>query len=164
MPTRRTNPRQNTTPCPDCGVPLTRPNPADLPNYPIDGALTKPTPYLRVLALAPAANIDVFDFSHPIPDELGAAITLALDDNDQLRATIGLDPHLNEDLRTDLLAFAIALYTAEPERIDNTPNAALGIPKTRVRAARRGAGHLAYHIAFSCGRKTSSATFDSREL
>nr|WP_157527205.1 hypothetical protein [Kibdelosporangium sp. MJ126-NF4]CEL13517.1 hypothetical protein [Kibdelosporangium sp. MJ126-NF4]CTQ99202.1 hypothetical protein [Kibdelosporangium sp. MJ126-NF4] len=159
MPTRRTNSRQKATPCPDCGVPLTRPTPANLPNYPADGALTKPTPYLRVVALAAAANIDVFDFPHDIPEELGAAITLALDDNDKLCATVGLDRRLDEDLRTDLLAFAIALYTAEPKRIATTPNAALGITQTRLQPAKHGPGHLAWHMLYSCERVVPSATF-----
>src|ERR1043165_9875194 len=161
MPTRSTNPRQNATPCPDCGVSLTRPNPAKLPNYPTDGAPTKPTPYLRILALAAETGIDVFDFPNAIPKELGAAITLSLDDNDKLRATVGLDPHLDEDPRTDLLAFAIALFSAEPKRIANTPNAALGISKTRLTPAKHGPGHLAWHVLHSCSRDVPSATFAS---
>ncbi|WP_125726786.1 hypothetical protein [Kibdelosporangium aridum] len=130
----------------------------NLIGYPKDGPLTKSTPLQRVLALADTTNVDVFDLTDGTPADVSALATLS-QDNDNLAATIGLAPDLTDDLRTDVIAFAIALIVAMPQTITSTPKGAIAISRTRLDPATDGPGHLARHMLYTCGRTTPSATF-----
>jgi hypothetical protein len=52
MPTNRETINAAAPPCPDCGVALTDPSAQHQPDYPKDGPLRQPTPYLRLAATA----------------------------------------------------------------------------------------------------------------
>lgn len=154
MPAHHADTRQ----CPDCGHPLSRPAVTDLIGYPENGPLTKPTPLLRVLALAEQANVDVFDIAQA-SEQLAAAVTVGQSKDGRLTATLGLISGLAEDLRTDVVAFALALFASDPHAITNTPQATIAISRTRLEPAKDGPGHLARHMLYACGRTTPSATF-----
>jgi hypothetical protein len=147
-------------PCPDCGVALTDPSVQHQPDYPTDGPLRQPTPYLRLAATAEQAGAHIFDLPNDIHPELAAAIALRFDDNDHIHAIISLATDLDEDLRTDVLAYALALYIADPLHIANQPDAILTISRTRLPPTTHGPGHLAWHLLHSCGRNATTATFD----
>ncbi|MFC0105646.1 hypothetical protein [Kibdelosporangium aridum] len=144
--------------CPDCGHPLVRPSVQNLIGYPKDGPLTKPTPLQRVLALAEKANVDVSDITDGTADDTSALV--AVDQNtDNFAATLALAPDLPEDLRTDVIAFAIALIVGTPQAITDTPNDAIAISRIRLAPTKEGPGHLARHMLCTCGHTTPSATF-----
>ncbi|WP_173142001.1 hypothetical protein [Kibdelosporangium persicum] len=130
----------------------------NLISYPKNGPLTKTTPLQRVLALAETANVDVFDLANGAPTEVSALVTVSQDPDD-LAATVGLAPDLTEDLRTDVIAFVIALVVGTPQTITNTPQATVAISRTPLEPAADGPGHLARHMLYTCGRTTPSATF-----
>ncbi|MFC0105602.1 hypothetical protein [Kibdelosporangium aridum] len=157
MPTNDTESRYNAELCPDCELPLVRPSVPNLVGYPKDGPLTKATPLQRVLALAETANVDVFDLADVTPTYVSALVTID-QCNDNLATTISLTPDLTEDLKTDVIAFALAVV-GTPHTITNTPNSAVAISRTRLAPAKDGPGHLARHMLYTCGRTTPSATF-----
>ena len=147
--------------CPDCGVQLVRP--ADLlgrGDYPSDGPLNAATPFLRLSALAASTGVDVFNVSEKQSSGLAGALGVALDPAFQLRGTIGLAKGLDEELRTDVLAFALAIYTAEAGEVARTRHGSVGICRDRKPHAKRGVGHLAWHMLYNSGRETDSATFE----
>lgn len=145
-------------PCADCEAPLQRGIPEDL-DYPADGPLRQPTPLLRMTALVQKEGIVVTDLAAASTGRLAGAIALAVDERQQLRAVVGLADDLDEDLRTDLLAFALALFVGDPNRLADQPDARLGLGRKRLPSA-RGVGHLAFHMVYGCGRDTPSATFE----
>ena len=159
MPTNRETVHAAFSPCPDCGVALTDPSVQHQPDYPADGPLRQPTPYLRLAATAEQTGAHIFDLPNDIHPELAAAIALRFDDKDQIHAIISLATDLDEDLRTDVLAYALALYIADPHHIANQPDAILTISRTRLPPTTHGPGHLAWHLLHSCGRNTLSAMF-----
>jgi hypothetical protein len=160
MPTNRETFNAAAPPCPDCGVPLTDPSAQHQPDYPANGPLRQPTPYLRLAATAEQADAHIFDLPNDIHPELAAAIALRFDDNNHIHAIISLATDLEDDLRTDVLAYALALYIADPTHIANQPDAILTISRTRLPPTTHGPGHLAWHLLHSCGRNATTATFD----
>ncbi|MCE7011833.1 hypothetical protein LWC34_54830 [Kibdelosporangium philippinense] len=90
---------------------------------------------------------------------LAGAMGVGFEDDGQLRALVGLAEDFDDGLRTDVLAFALALFTGEPQRLVKAPGGRLGIGRRRLTPT-AGVGHLAFHLAYSCGRDTSSATFE----
>jgi hypothetical protein len=159
MPTNRETVNAAFPPCPDCGVALTDPSVQNQPDYPKDGPLRQPTPYLRLAATAEQAGAHIFDLPTDIHPELVAAIALRFDADNQIQAIISLATDIDENLRTDVLAYALALYTADPLHIANQPDAILTISRTRLPPTTHGPGHLAWHLLHSHGRQIQSATF-----
>jgi hypothetical protein len=153
--------RQDTGRCPDCGVPLV-PHLADSGDGRPDGdPLREATLLLRLTALAKQAGVvDVFDMSVQSCAGLAGAIAIGIDKDGNLRATIGLADDLNDELRADVLAFGVAVFVGEPTLLTSRPNGLLGLGRERLLPAKRGPGHLAWHMLYSCGRTTVSATFE----
>jgi hypothetical protein len=129
--------------------------------YPEDGPLRKASPLLRMSALADYANIHVFDIPGGAAAGLSGAVAVVFDkEKGGTNGAIGLAADLDEDLRTDVLAFAMAVYIADTELLMSQPEGRLGIGRKRLEPAKLGAGRLAYHMVLACGRNTPSATFD----
>ncbi|CAM4098392.1 hypothetical protein KIPE111705_40285 [Kibdelosporangium persicum] len=157
MARNRTSTHARAKLCYVCGVELRR-RYLDA-DYPSDGPLRAATPYLRMVALAADSGVDVFEVSATVAEGLGGAVGVGFDSSDAVRGTIGLAEDLDEDLRTDILAFGFAVFADIPREIAAMPNRAVGIKRERRARARHGPGHLAWHMLYSCGRDTESATF-----
>jgi hypothetical protein len=154
----------NTRPCPDCCVGLTDPSIQQHLDYPKDGPLRQPTPYLRLAGVAEQASAHIFALPNNIHPNLAAAIALRHDSKDHIHAIISLATNLDEDLRTDLLAYALAIYIADPHQIAGQPDAILTISRTRLPPTQRGPGHLAWHLLHSCGRDAPQPIFDTMQI
>lgn len=161
MTDRRNIPDPDTVPCPDCGLTLGRTRSDHDGEYPDTGPLHEATPFLRLSALANQIGMDIFPVSeHEAPDGIGGGIAIALDQQGQLRAIVGLAENMDEDLRTDILAFAIAMFVGDTAKIASRPDGYVGIGRKRLKPPKKGVGHLAWHMARTCGRNTLSATFE----
>lgn len=149
--------------CPVCGDERLRN--IDFRAHGID--LTDPlltTPVARLCAVAIEFCITVHDL--PVAEAEGCAGALALDHNDKgkMHGTVFLAEDLDDGLRADAFAFGIAALMLDTRRISETPRSYIWLSPTRLPAAKLGSGHLAWHIARTCGRITRSATFDFVEL
>jgi hypothetical protein len=149
----------SSVPCSGCEVPLRRGLPDECDDYPPDGPLRQPTPLLRVTAMAKDTGMILTGIPADDTGGLAGAIGVGVDETGQLRAVIGLAEDLDEDLRVDVLAFAVALFVGDPDRLVGEPGGRLGVGRERLPSA-PGVGHLAFHMAYSCGRDTHSATFE----
>ncbi|PXY22326.1 hypothetical protein BAY60_20870 [Prauserella muralis] len=125
---------------------------------PLDDPLLT-TPAARLCAVALQAGIQVFDV--PADACPGLAGTVGATSGSGL---LGLADDLDDDLRADVLAFGIAVLAAAPSAVSSAPEGYLAIGRTRLPAARGGVGHLAWHMARTCGRDTPSATFELAAL
>jgi hypothetical protein len=104
---------------------------------------TQPGPLSRISALAEDIGVIVFDVPPEATDGLAGAVAVAgIDPDGVLRASIGLAEDLNEQLRSDVLAFGIAVFVGEPGRLLSQANGMLGIGRARLKCAQRGAGYL----------------------
>jgi hypothetical protein len=146
-------------PCSGCEVPLQRGLPDDCDDYPADGPLRQPTPLLRVTAMAQDTGMILTVIPADDTGGLAGAIGVGVDEAGRLRAVVGLADDLDEDLRIDVIAFAVALFVGAPKRLIETPDGRIGLGRERLPSA-SGPGHLAFHMAYSCGRDTPSATFE----
>ncbi|ONI77086.1 hypothetical protein ALI144C_33885 [Actinosynnema sp. ALI-1.44] len=133
-------------------------------DYPPDGPLREATPYRRMTGLAAHAGLDVFELPADNAQGLAGAVQVVVDRAGKTRATVGLAQDLDEGLRTDVLAFAVALFADQADRIQKTPNSAIGIRREPQPPDATGPGHVAWHMAEACGRETTSATFTVVEL
>jgi hypothetical protein len=147
------------TPCPVCGVVLHQEMVGDDGGSNVIDALLS-TPMARLCALAMEAGMTIEDISDDEACDLAGAVSVGFDQDGEIHGMLSIAEDLDDDLRTDILAFGIAVYVGEARRIVETPGGYVGIGRDRLPAARRGAGHLAWHMARSCGRDTPSATFD----
>jgi hypothetical protein len=164
MINRSTETDPDTRPCPDCGV-ILRPNAARGSDERLDnGPLQEATPYLRLSALADKANVYVLDVPQEDADGLAGAIAVGFDKNGELRGMIGLAEDLDEDLCSDVFAFGIAVFVGDTQRITSSTSGSLGIGRERLQPAKKGPGHLAWHMLRTCGRNTPSATFDLESI
>jgi hypothetical protein len=127
-------------------------------DYPVDGPLRQLTPWRRLEAAA--ASVDVQIFYAPEVESAGlAGVVGAGFKDDDLHGLVVLATDLDEDLRTDVLAFAVSVFAADGPRLLTYPGARLGIRRERLSPAETGPGRLAEVIVGQCGRKTPSATF-----
>ncbi|WP_132116519.1 hypothetical protein [Actinocrispum wychmicini] len=147
-------------PCADCGVPLQSFELARRSGYDPNGPLWQPTILTRLFGFTTSIDIHVYDVAQEDTDGLGAAIAAGYTKNNDLRGLIFLAKDLDYNLRVDILAFAFAIYIADTTRFLASPLSYIAVGRERSKPARQGPGHLAWHILWSCGRKTSSATFD----
>jgi hypothetical protein len=118
------------------------------------------TPLSRLSALAEHAGIDVVTMDAEGVGGLAGAIAIGLDEHGQPRTTIGVAEDLDDDLRTDVLAFCVAVVVGDTQRITSSASGCLDIRRERLEPVRQGPGHLAKHMLYTCGRDTPSATFD----
>jgi hypothetical protein len=109
-----------------------------------------------------AAQVEIKVTDVPKDDTAGLAgfVAVGYDEDGDERGLIGLAEDLDDDLRVDVLAFGIAVFAADSERIANSANSWLGIGRERLSPAKTGVGHLAWHMLHTCGRDTPSATFE----
>jgi hypothetical protein len=149
----------DTKPCPDCGQALPDLHSARRGQSKDNGPLWKPTPLARIWAVAEQAGMRIVDIPKNSTDGLGGAIACALDENEELRGIIFLAEDLDDNTRADILAFGMSVFVGETHRITNTPEGRIGIGRKRLQSAKKGAGHLAWHLLQTCGRTTPSATF-----
>lgn len=152
-------PDPDTVPCPVCGVTVRPDSYSESRGSNINDPLLA-TPLARLYAVAAETNITVEDVGADVAGDLAGAVAAGIDQQGLLRGLIFLSEDLDDDLRADILAFGIALFTGEPDRITDTPNWSVGISRNRLPAAGNGIGHLAWHMLRSCGRNTASATFE----
>lgn len=145
-------------PCPRCGVVLRDAGPPSSRSILDQSAFT--TPLARLLALASEVGMMVEAVSREVMMDLAGAVSIGYDEKGEARSITFLAEDLGDELRADVLAFAIALFAAEPDRISAAPDGFVGIGSQRRSDPGRGTGHLAWHMARSCGRETSSTTFD----
>ena len=151
----RERPDPDTVPCSVCGVVL-----RDAGTEP-ESALSDPlltTPVARLCAVALEARIAVLDLDSDTTDGLAGAVGVGVDQDGELRGMVALADDLDDALRADVLAFGIAVYISDSARLVRAEEGYLGIGRDRL--AETGIGHLAWHIARSCGSTTTSATFE----
>jgi hypothetical protein len=149
----------SSVPCSGCAVPLQRGVPDDCDDYPADGPMWQPTPLLRITAIAADRGIILTDIPAEDTAGLAGAIGVGTDDAGQLRAVVGLADDLDEDVRIDVIAFAVAVFVGDVDRLVDAPGGRIGLGRERLPST-PGIGHLAFHMAYSCGRDTPSATFE----
>ncbi|MPZ00547.1 MAG: hypothetical protein GEU97_21725 [Actinophytocola sp.] len=145
-------------PCPVCGVTpaATQPVGSGVVHDP-----SLPSPWERLCALAREADIEVCQLAPELSDhDVAGAVAINCDDNAGPPGLVALAEGLDDDTRTDVLAFGIAMFTTEHEQPPGDPVITFGIRRHRLPAAPSGVGHLAWHMLRTCGRLTSSATFD----
>ncbi|WP_285503395.1 hypothetical protein [Actinokineospora sp. NBRC 105648] len=118
------------------------------------------TPVGRLYDVADKAHIIVFDVTAEDAEGYAGAVGIGFDEQDTRFGLVGLAEDLDDDLRADVLSFGIAAVVGDAARIMAATDGYLAIERTRRPAAQAGVGHLAWHIARSCGRATPSATFD----
>lgn len=146
-------------PCPVCG-PTLPPGPGAVVQDPL---LT--TPDARLRALAVGAGIQVFDdLKGDGGDGIGGAAAVVFDDDGQAHRLVWVAEGLADELRADVLAFAIALVADPDDPVGRTPAGRVGIGSDRLPAAGDGVGHVAWHLAAACGRTSPSTTFGVRSL
>jgi hypothetical protein len=123
-------------------------------------ALRLPTPLARLYAMALHGDIDVTvhdDSTEPWPDDIAALATY-----DKI---VILSPSLDDDLRADVLAFAVAVCCSievgdtAPEGYIAAPDGYVAIGRERLPDPPKGPGRLARLFAQQCGRDIDSATF-----
>lgn len=145
-------------PCPVCGIGMRPQVTGAGSDSPLDDPLLS-TPVARLCAVALQADIQVFDV--PADTCPGLAGTVGAGPGGGL---LGLADDLDDDLRADVLAFGIAVLAAASSTVGSAPEGYLAIGRSRLPAARGGIGHLAWHMARTCGRDTPSATFELAAL
>lgn len=122
-------------------------------------------PLERMYALAAEIEVDVLDVPAEVcTDQFCGVVGGGYDQEGQFRGLVGLADDIDDDLRLDALAFGIAVFVAQPDRIAATAAGSLGIGRERRPVAPSGPGHLAWHMLHSCGRTSPSATFDLFDL
>ncbi|ASR36504.1 hypothetical protein BAY61_17510 [Prauserella marina] len=159
MNDRRTQQHVEGAPCPVCGVPVGRRPPYAPEHSPIDDPMLT-TPSAKLCAVALEGQIRVFDVPVEASEGFGGAVAAGMDDDGSVRGMVGLAEDLDDDLRADVLAFGIAVLAGAMNVVTRSPNGYLAIGRTRLPAAPTGVGHLAWHMARTCGRDTPSATFE----
>ncbi|MEV4317780.1 hypothetical protein [Actinocrispum sp. NPDC049592] len=129
-------------------------------SYPADGPLRQPTPLLRIRALAEFTQKHIVNV--PKEDAAGTAgfVAIGYDEEGNQRGLIGIAEDLDDGLKADVLAFALAVFAGDSERIANSADGWLAIGRDRLAPAKEGIGYLAWHMLISCGRGTPSATFE----
>jgi len=146
-------------PCPVCGVTLHDESRGSIGGGMLSDSLLN-TPLARLYALAVEVDVNVFDLPDDVGSDFAGAVASGYDSDGRMHGLVGLRKDLDDDLRCDVLAFGIAAYVGQPEQISKAPGEMLGIAPSRLPAARDGIGHLAWHMLRTCGRLTTSATFE----
>ncbi|MPY77860.1 MAG: hypothetical protein GEV04_05070 [Actinophytocola sp.] len=143
-------------PCPVCGLTVGSPL-LSKPGVVHDPSLTSPLARLR--ALARDVDIEVAELPPELgDDEVAGAVAIRCDDRAG-RGVVALADGLDDAAKADVLAFGLAVCAVHDQPRDD-PVITVGIRRQRLPPARSGAGHIAWHILRTCGRLTSSATFD----
>lgn len=153
MPSERPDP--DAMPCSVCGVVLRDAGSGSATPL-ADPLLT--TPVARLCAVALESRIAVLDLDADATDGLAGAVGVGVDQDGELRGMVALADDLDDALRADVLAFGIAVYISDAARLVRAEEGYLGIGRERL--PETGIGHLAWHIARSCGTTTTSATFE----
>lgn len=160
MDTFGTEPHPDTLPCPVCGITLRntalRREPAGHTIY--DPSLT--TPWARMRFLASKAGVTIDELPKDVRAGLGGAVSIGCDEDGVQHALVALAEDLDDNLRTDILAFGLAMVAVEPNLVAYAPGSSLGIRREALPPANSGIGHVAWHMARSCGRDTPSAMFE----
>lgn len=117
------------------------------------------TPIARLMALAMETSVRVFDVPANHSVELAGLVGVTSDKDGEPQCRIGLTDDLDDDLRTDVLAFGLAVLVGTPEILDESPDGILGIGRQRLPRADHGPGRLAWHMLQTCGRESPSTTF-----
>ena len=145
--------------CRVCGIPMGK-----VSGHSGDGSVindpTLTTPADRLCAAAAKIGVDVIDAPPEIAGDTAGAVATGFDKSGELRGIVAVAQDLDEGLRTDAIAFGLATFLAEPERIVAAPEGFLMFSRNRIADTEPGPGHLARHMAFRCGRETRSATFE----
>jgi hypothetical protein len=148
-------------PCPHCGKTLGSKKDRE-PGVVSDPAMS---PLQRMQAVAEAADIDVFALpAGECGNEFAGAVAVGYPENGEVHGMVGLAEDLDDNLRVDVLAYGIAAFCGERERIISTQQGLLGIGRVRLPNERTGIGHLAWHMVRTCGRLSPSATFELIDL
>lgn len=149
----------DTLPCPVCGVTVRRDAASNTEGNNIDDPMLA-TPVARLYAVAAEAGVVVGDIPPDESDGFAGAVAVGFDERSEMHGMVYLAEDLDDDLRADVLAFGIAVLVGDSACVVDTPNRCIGIGRERLPAARKGVGHLAWHMLRSCGRDTYSATFE----
>src|SRR5882672_5099029 len=123
-----------------------------------DPMLTTPT--ARLCAAAARVGVEVIDAPREIASDTAGAVITGFDEEGELHGIVAVAEDLDDGLRADAIAFGLAMFVAEPERIMAVEGGFLVFSRNRIADTEPGPGHLARHMAFSCGRETRSATFE----
>jgi hypothetical protein len=158
---RRTSPPEHAVPgfparpqpCPVCGQNVV----AGSGSLVYDPLLA--TPFARLCAVATASGIQVIDDLDDADDKLGGAVAGHYDAAGEGHLTIWVRDDMPDDLRADILAFGMAVAINVYDPIIDSDEPRRGIESRRLDAADSGPGHLAWHLAASCGHHSPSATF-----
>lgn len=117
------------------------------------------TPLASLTVLAVDSGVDLSDLPEPAAQTGFAGAVAAWRTPDGYSGLLMLAPDLDNGLRADVLAFGLALLD-KPEQVVAAPRGRVGIRLERLPAAPKGNGHVAWHVAARCGRRTESATFE----
>lgn len=148
-----------TTRCPTCGDSGPRRFSFHYFGIDVDDPLLA-TPVARLCAVAVGFGILVQDLDADQCEGHAGGLAIGFNERGEAYGMICLSEDLDDGLRADALAFGIAVLIADPARVRNTPDAYIGLGRERLPAARRGTGHLVWHMLRLCGRITPSATFE----
>lgn len=139
--------------CPVCGL-----VPASGPGSLVRDPLLA-TPDARLRALAVEVGIQVFDdLTGNGSDGIGGAAAVVADECGDVHQLVWVAQGLEDGLRADVLAFAIALVADPDDPVGCARASRIGIGAERVPVWDR-VGHVAWHLAASCGRVSPSTTF-----
>ncbi len=146
-------------PCPVCGVVIGNPESVK-GRTGIAGDSMLTTPLARLYAVATETDITVLDLSTEEASGLGGAVALGFDDQGNVLRLVFLANDLTDELRADVLAFSMSVIAADKDRVRDTPHRYMGIGRQPLPPATKGPGHIAWHMLRTCGRESSSATFE----
>lgn len=146
--------------CPVCGQPIPAPGPGSVVRDPL---LTTPDARLRALALE-SGILTFADLTGDGSDGVGGAVAVAHVADGEVSGLAWVAEDLDDGLRADVLAFAIALLADPADPVGHARGSRVGIGSQRLPAAPNGAGHVAWHLAAACGRVSPSTTFAVVEL
>jgi hypothetical protein len=117
------------------------------------------TPWDRLLGLADSIGFQTMDLAAEEVPEGGAGFVLT---DGERPPVIALSTGVDADLRTDALAFAIALISTEEDR--GTSKISAGILADRLPQSAGGVGAVAWWMLHDLGRITTSATFATADV
>jgi hypothetical protein len=118
------------------------------------------TPFARLCAAALTSGIRILGgLDEEADGDLGGAVGGGGDGDGERYLAIWVRDDMPDDLRVDILAFGIAVAINPYDPIIDSDQPWRGIESQRLDTADSGPGHVAWHLAASCGHHSTSATF-----
>jgi hypothetical protein len=145
--------------CRVCRMPMRKPSDQSHEESVIDDPMLT-TPTAQLCAAAAKVGVDVIDAPREVAGGTAGVVIIGFDEEGELHGIVAVAEDLDDDLRADAIAFGLAVFVADPERIMAAQGGFIVFSWNRIADTEPGPGHPARHMAFRCGRETRPATFE----